>query len=494
MNDEIANIERQFALLERIPVGICVLRDDFVVLFWNRCLEDWTKIASQDIVGTHLGDRFPHFKQSRYITRLQQVFEGGPPTIFSSQLHKHLIPSPLPNGSLRVQYTTVTSLPSVTGEGFYALLVVQDVTDLTHRIHDYRVMRDRALKEIEERKQAQEELYRKTRELEQRNLELTQLGQMSEFLQACLHVREAYKAIGTSMGVLFPGTSGALYIFDRDRNRLEAVTTWGDKLASPPTFEPDQCWALLRERAHFVADLTSPWMCEHIYTQVAEYCCIPLMAQGKSLGVLYLSAPDSGYLSEAKQLLAVTVTEQISLALANIELRETLHDQSIRDPLTSLFNRRYLSEFLEREVQRVKRQQTTLGVVMLDVDRFKVLNDTCGHEAGDRVLRALSVYLQDNIRGSDVACRYGGEEFLLVLPDANLEVTTHRAEQLRAGIKQLRIEYEGQVLDNVTVSVGVACFPNHGETPDEVIQAADAALYRAKQQGRDRTIAYANAL
>jgi diguanylate cyclase (GGDEF)-like protein len=145
-----------------------------------------------------------------------------------------------------------------------------------------------------------------------------------------------------------------------------------------------------------------------------------------------------------------------------------------------------MEESLKRELVRARRQRQPFGLIMIDIDYFKQFNDTFGHEAGDRVLQEIGRFLQRNIRNSDIACRYGGEEFLLILQDAFLEDTHKRAEQLREGVKQLQVEYHHQILDAITISVGVACFPDHGLTAEAVIQSADEVLYQAKRTGRDR--------
>ena len=197
---------------------------------------------------------------------------------------------------------------------------------------------------------------------------------------------------------------------------------------------------------------------------------------------------ETGTLTPAKQQLATTVAEHIALAMANLKLRETLQNQSVRDALTGLFNRRYMEESLKREMQRCDRKQQPLSIVMIDVDRFKRFNDTFGHNAGDAVLRELAQLLQKYVRGSDIACRYGGEEFTLILPEASLDVTQQRAEQIRTAAKQLNVECNGQSVGAITLSMGVASFPNYGLDPEVVIKAADEALYRAKNEGRDRVI------
>jgi diguanylate cyclase (GGDEF)-like protein len=166
-----------------------------------------------------------------------------------------------------------------------------------------------------------------------------------------------------------------------------------------------------------------------------------------------------------------------------------LRNQCIRDPLTGLFNRRYMEEFLEREIQRADLKGHQVGIIMLDLDFFKRINDNFGHQAGDVVLKELGYFLQSHIRKSDIACRYGGEEFMLILPKATLEDTRQRAEQLRQGVKHHKFEYLHRSLQPITISLGIACYPTHGKIGAELVQAADVALYRSKALGRDRTIA-----
>ena len=139
-------------------------------------------------------------------------------------------------------------------------------------------------------------------------------------------------------------------------------------------------------------------------------------------------------------------------------------------------------------MQRAEREGQSVGVIMLDIDHFKRFNDTYGHDAGDVLLRAVGVFLKNNTRNEDIICRYGGEEFTLVLPRASLDNTRARAEYLREGVKSLVVQYQGQVLDAVTASLGIAIFPDHGSTADRVVKAADEALYQAKRSGRDRVV------
>jgi diguanylate cyclase (GGDEF)-like protein len=193
-------------------------------------------------------------------------------------------------------------------------------------------------------------------------------------------------------------------------------------------------------------------------------------------------------LNEPLEQLAQTMADNIGLALANLKLRETLRGQAIRDALTGLFNRRYLEETLDREMQRVRRRGGKLGLMMLDLDFFKQFNDTYGHEAGDALLSSLGNLLRTRIRAEDIACRYGGEEFILILPEITLETLLKRAEAIRQGVANLQVHYRGQVLGNISISVGVALFPDHGDNRDDLLLAVDAALYQAKKQGRNTVV------
>jgi diguanylate cyclase (GGDEF)-like protein len=219
------------------------------------------------------------------------------------------------------------------------------------------------------------------------------------------------------------------------------------------------------------------------------YLCIPILAQGETLGIVHVQSTDAAPQLEASELsFKTTFAGQVGLSIANIRLREALRTQSVRDALTGLYNRRYLEEVLEREMRRAGRAAQTLGVLMLDLDHFKRFNDTYGHEAGDVVLRETATFLLKNVRAEDFVCRFGGEEFVIILPTADVEGSRARAERLRSKMAELTILHQGTSLGLVTFSLGVAAFPEHGMSPQELMAAADAALYEAKRGGRDRVV------
>jgi diguanylate cyclase (GGDEF)-like protein len=182
------------------------------------------------------------------------------------------------------------------------------------------------------------------------------------------------------------------------------------------------------------------------------------------------------------------ITERKQAQDALLKSQALLRELSVRDHLTGLFNRRYMEETLERELLRASRKGLSLGILMMDVDDFKQFNDNFGHAAGDAVLRELGDLLIGHFRGEDIACRYGGDEFIIVLLDASLDMTRERAERLCEHARHLDLQFEGQTLQAVTLSVGVAAFPENGITSVAILKAADTALYRAKREGRGRVV------
>jgi diguanylate cyclase (GGDEF)-like protein len=219
-----------------------------------------------------------------------------------------------------------------------------------------------------------------------------------------------------------------------------------------------------------------------------------MVAQGNTIGVLHLefegatrlrNGSGTGNFRESHQQLAISVASQIALSLASLQLRETLREQSIRDPLTRLFNRRYLEESLERELQIASRKKQTVAILFLDLDHFKRFNDSFGHDAGDMVLQSLADLFRTFFRATDICCRYGGEEFAIILPESSGQDAAVRADALRSEVKSLRLQYKKQTLGALSLSVGVAAFPEHASASDDLLKIADRCLYESKARGRD---------
>ena len=275
---------------------------------------------------------------------------------------------------------------------------------------------------------------------------------------------------------------------------LEDVSHWGQTPPKQTLFSPDECWALRRGHLHAVGSQSqiNP-RCQHLQDETDPCVCVPLLAQGKALGIIYLSQSESSEsetLRKRQRHLAETTSESISLALANLTLRESLRSLSFHDSLTGLFNRRFMEETLERELIRVARLDKPLAIAMLDIDHFKKFNDTFGHDAGDVVLKEVACRMMRFRLGTDIACRYGGEEFILILPEIVSDQVLARLEQLRRSISEISLAFHGKTLPRITVSIGISFFPIHGTDASTLIKIADDALYLAKNEGRDRIVMF----
>jgi len=348
----------------------------------------------------------------------------------------------------------------------------------------------------EAQRQHAESLDQLVRELELRTKQMTDLNEMGSLLQCSGTVPEACAVVGNGVQKLFPeALSGALYLFRSSRDLIEAAVRWGKRDVLAPTFPPDACWALRRGQPHWSESPGSGIACQHLTQSATVDClCVPMVAHGNTIGVLHLefergtrlrNSSGVGVLLETNQQLAISVASQIALSLASLQLRETLREQAIRDPLTRLFNRRFLEESLERELQLASRKKQSVAVLFLDLDHFKRFNDTFGHDVGDMVLQSLSNLFRNVFRATDICCRYGGEEFAIVLPESSAQNAAARADALRAEVKRLRLQYKKQTLGPLSLSAGVAAFPEHGSTSDELLKIADQCLYKSKARGRN---------
>jgi diguanylate cyclase (GGDEF)-like protein len=327
-------------------------------------------------------------------------------------------------------------------------------------------------------------LARQVDQLNLRNQEVQLLNEVGDMLQSCVSTEEAYPLISLHAPRLLPGSSGALYVHDPSQDLYSAMAEWGDTRPTVPAFKAEDCWALRRGKVHARTGSTPTLSCRHAAASAdARSLCIPMAATGKSIGLFHVTGS-----RDESHAFAVSVAEHIGLALSNLMLRSDLRQLSIHDPLTGLFNRRYMEETLEIEIRRAERTEHPIGVIMLDIDHFKTFNDRFGHAAGDEVLRALGSLMRTHMRAGDIACRFGGEEFVLILTEAFEETARQRAEDIRQRVKSLDVHHLDMALGPLTVSLGVAIHPAHGRTRDEILAAADAALYKAKEGGRDQVV------
>lgn len=324
------------------------------------------------------------------------------------------------------------------------------------------------------------------------NRALGTLNELSKVMQSCTSVDEALSVIPRYVQNVLADASGGVYLLHPSRDHLELTAAFGAPTSLEHFFHPDRCWGLRLGRAH-VSRVDSTLVCGHLQDLEAgrDYHCAPLLAQSDALGMLHVqfeseAAGDAE--RDARTLRVVALAEQLGIALANLQLRETLRQQSIKDPLTNLFNRRYLEETLQREIERARRTNSALTAIMLDVDNFKRFNDTFGHDAGDHVLALLGRQLASHTRASDIACRYGGEEFALILPSAPLAEGMQRAEELRGAVHALHLDFMGRDVGRFSISLGVAELTPEMRTGAELLKVADELLFEAKARGRNQVV------
>jgi len=457
------------SLIQNTPLGIVVLDRGKRVELTNLACEKLFQYERDELASVILSNMETASRETTDSTQLiAEVFAG-------KTLHK-TVQQRRKDG--RILDLAAHGVPLVSnGEVRGAYLIYEDISE--------------QIRAAESQRQHAESLSRLVKELELRSNQMTALNEMGALLECCGSVHEARTVIADSIRKLFPDVpSGGLYLFKASRNLLEAVLRWGTVgSVSEKTFSPDTCWSLRRGQPHWSGRGVS---CPHLAQNSSSEClCVPMVAQGNTVGILHLQfdmlaeVRDIEYIRSSNQTLAVNVASQVALSLAGLKLRESLREQSIRDPLTGLFNRRFLEESLGRELKLASRKKQGLAVLFLDLDHFKRFNDTFGHAAGDIVLQSLADLLRASFRTTDLCCRYGGEEFAIVLPESGLRDAHTRADTLRSKVKNLRVQFKNQILGPLTVSVGLAAFPEHGSTSEDLLRIADRCLYESKSRGRD---------
>lgn len=332
------------------------------------------------------------------------------------------------------------------------------------------------------REAAERALLKEKGELTRYSRDLALISAGSGLVQAAQKESEIHAAVAHTMRNMFPESRGCLGIISPDRQFVEICAQWGDK--AWVAFSPSDCLALSSgntvHRSRWIHQVCPA----HPADGDGDHICIPIRTAAGMPGMLHLETTTA--LSAKRADVLAIFASHVGLGLANLKMREALKRDSIRDPLTGLFNRRYFDETLQHELARALRHHTPLSLIILDLDRFKELNDAHGHVAGDDALRAFARILRTTFRAGDVLCRYGGEEFALLLSGADLENAWSKAETFRSAIEQSKITSNGDSLGNITVSIGIAASTDF-ETPEELIRAADAALYQAKRTGRNTT-------
>jgi diguanylate cyclase (GGDEF)-like protein/PAS domain S-box-containing protein len=323
---------------------------------------------------------------------------------------------------------------------------------------------------------------------QRRNDEMALVTEMIGMLPAVHDMAEAARVVARYMPQLFPQANGALYFEGAVAGRFMLQGQWGRASTFRQSFTVAECWALRRCHEHRVEDPHDPLRCQHLDDDQHErsYSCTPLIALGDVVGVLELTWGSCADGMAPDPVLLQTISEQVGLAISNARLRDELRRQAFYDPLTGLYNRRSLDDFIKRRHADWQRNGNAYSVLMIDLDFFKSINDRFGHDAGDNVLRETAALLKRIVRANEAAFRFGGEEFLLVIDSDAPDEALRCAERVRRAIEELRISGNGRIMPAITASIGVATCPIDSDTPPDLLQRADEALYAAKAGGRNR--------
>ncbi|WP_243403675.1 diguanylate cyclase [Shimia abyssi] len=449
------------------PDGVCRLHNDriFRVLELNTCdlrvgmsREQFLKISvSYGVISQAKMDE------------VQGNFKSGQPFHFDRNMPSGRVVSsfarPLMDGGYVVTFTDVTQFR-------------RDAADLDKAKKAAEAAETKALALL-----AKEQAWRSEGKL---------LAQLDEWLQSCKSLDELFEVVRRFMPSLLPCTDGELYLYSNSRDVLDGSCTWGEA-KTHDHIAPDSCWALRRGRGYHYDASGAGLECQHMLDaadgipEIENAICVPIVAHGDTVGLLHVVYPaqmERRRVLEANEF-ALQCGEHISLAIANVKLRDELHDQSTRGPLTRLYNRRYFLEALRSDGVMAARKDESFALLAFDADKFKSFNDNHGHDAGDMVLRAISDKMLDMFAKGETPCRFGGEEFSVLVPKADTARGLVIAEKLRAAVEEVQVRYGAGELPRVTISIGVASYPADGTMPQDLIKAADKALYAAKAAGRN---------
>ena len=471
-------------IIDSMEQGVLVWSEDAICQMHNQRIFDVLELSEKDL--------YPGLPRSEFLRMAVERGEFSQETVEKTekrfaQLAPFSFDRIMPSGSV-----IATTARPVRSGGF--VVTFTDVTEARRKEVELEAQREKS--------RAAEIKANEALELErERKREARGLSQLDEWLQSCKSLDELLLIVGKFLARLFPGSAGELYIYSNSRDVLDGACSWG--IDTPRAhIQPDECWGLRRGRLYQYQHGSVNFTCNHVEEKITDayqgqYICIPIIAHGDTVGLLHIrfqeldsGNPDdraTGCTPNAVDF-ALRCSERISLAIANVKLRDELRDQSTKDPLTGLYNRRYFLDVFHREINHAARNNLEVGLISLDADHFKSFNDTHGHDAGDLVLRAISDMMKTMFEADGVVARFGGEEFSILMPAATAALCKQRADSLRKKIEANVLHYHDRVLPKVTVSIGIAVYPASGTTPRALLSEADRALYKAKDAGRNRVV------
>lgn len=461
---------RKFSeIITHTPASVVVTNIDGTIEYVNPKFVELTGYTEQEALGQN-----PSILKSGY--QSLEYYEQLWDTILAGKEWQGEFANKKKNGEYYWELASISPVLNERGEIESFVAVKEDITERKHA--------EQALN------QAKSDLEEKVLALQRYNEELILFSEMQAALLNCEGESDTYQVFGEYAEKLFPEMAGAIFRVTPEK-KMEPLISWGELDVVAQSAQAKKAisrgWQKLPHKPRKAVSYEyQPW--QNPLDPERLSLSIPLHIQGGVWGALQVVARED-VLQQSKNLM-ISMVQQFLLMVENLRLRESLQMQAVRDSLTGLYNRRYMEAALESELAQATRKGQTVGLIMLDIDHFKEFNDAYGHDAGDRALREVGDFLQASVRGGDTACRYGGEEFLLILPEISRENALQRAEMLRAGIRALHEKTPQPFPGELSVSLGVAIFPLQGDTVHEVMLAVDQALYRAKKAGRNQVALY----
>lgn len=334
------------------------------------------------------------------------------------------------------------------------------------------------------------QLEEKTLELEAKKRELIYLSDMADMLYSCESEDEVYQVVALTCSKLFPNMSGSIYIIANSKNYVQMNSFWGDQKSSKEIFSLSDCWALRRGKFNLLSPHNSGLICSHLIQPVSgTHLCVPLFGQGEVVGILHIDALEE--ISPEDQQVAEIIARTLGIALNNLSIKQRLTHDSLRDGMTQLFNQSYMQSITQQRLAEAERSRQPLSIIFLDIDNFKSYNSRYGHVTANILLQGLAKLLLKSIRSFDIACRWGGEEFVIVMPNVTLETLRKRVEQLRLDVEQMQLKDGDQNLERITASFGIAV-SEPGITVKDFLNRANQAMLEAKRTGKNRVMEYVN--
>lgn len=465
------------SILERMEQGILVWSAERVCIFVNSRYFELTGSSENDMfVGkTWQGHMNGLIEQNFYTSEKME-------NLRERMDEREVVTSERCTSSGRYISVTMRPLP----DGSY----VVSFTDITKaKEHE-----DTLAEALSRAKQAEVDTQNALRVQKARQAGVDRLSEFTDWLHSCKSLTELYEIVNQAMRYIYSGSSGQLFIYSNSRDVLDGVCSWGDSAISQ-NIQAQDCWSLRRGRVFEFKEGMIMYHCNHTSptenTSLKHYYCLPLIANGDTVGLLHIDLSSTANEQPGEDLnsfniwFATRCAEQISLAVANAQLRDELHEQSTRDPLTGLFNRRYFLERCRSEITRVKENSGSLGIVIFDADKFKTFNDHYGHDAGDAVLCHIADQAHKHFVDDDVVARVGGEEFAVMSLNRTSEELMLCLEEFRQQIASMQVIHYNKTLPAVSISLGYAMYPQHAGQISELIKKADAAMYHSKSLGRN---------